>query len=51
MPVMVMPGIAYGEPKRVCGIYMAENARFSPLAKMLRVASCDLLAKKGKMGS
>ena len=30
--------------------HQAENARFSPLAKMLTPASCDLLAKKGKMG-
>ena len=29
---------------------LAENARFSPLAKMLTPASCDPLAKKGEMG-
>lgn len=29
---------------------LAENARFSPVAKMLTVASCDALAKKGRMG-
>ena len=32
------------------GRHLAGNARFSPLAKMLTVRSCDPLAKKGRMG-
>ena len=33
------------------GRHLAGNARFSPVAKMLTAASCDPLAKKGKMGA
>ena len=32
------------------GRHLAGNARFSPVAKMMTVPSCDALAKKGRMG-